>query len=234
VNLGSEVFAKHRLSVIGINYSVGRRTLLKDVGFDFKSGECLQVTGPNGVGKSTLMRIVAGLASADGGERILIIETQTVAIKQLPQHLLYQGHLPGFKEQFTIKENLELQCALDLAGYQSALSPTEQRQLIDTSIESVGLKGRSDLAFGKLSAGQKRRCMLARLAWNTAIRSSVKPIWLLDEPLTALDDQGQSVFIDLLNTHLRNGGSAMIATHQDLRLLGLTKPLELRLQHNLQ
>jgi heme exporter protein A len=234
VTLGSAVFAKHRLSVVGLSYRIGRRALLKDVGFDINGSECLQVTGPNGVGKSTLIRIVAGLASADSGERQLEIEAQAVSPKQLPQRILYQGHLHGFKDQFTVRENLQLQCALDLAGYQSALSATEQVQLIHQSIETVGLKGRSELSFGKLSAGQKRRCMLARLAWNNAVESSVKPVWLLDEPLTALDDQGQSVFIGLLGTHLHNGGSAMIATHQDLHLLGLAKPLELSLQHNLQ
>jgi heme exporter protein A len=209
------------LKATSLAYRVGRRALLNDVSIEVKAGAWVQVTGANGVGKSTLLRMLAGLTQPDSGS----IERKDGAAR-----LLYQGHMHGFKDAFTVLENLCLQAELDASGFDFGQPATH---LIKTgvlqAIETVGLAQRTDLAFGKLSAGQKRRCMLARLALCNGALKSTKLIWLLDEPLTALDTDAQALMATIVNQHLQQGGSAVIATHHDLTLLGLPQPTELRL-----
>jgi heme exporter protein A len=116
----------------------------------------------------------------------------------------YAGHLPGIKDDLTAEENLR--SALALAG--STVAADETRAALD----AVGLLARRTLPARRLSAGQRRRIGLARLMLEPS------PIWILDEPLTALDDDGQALLARTLARHLERGGLALVATHHDLAL----------------
>jgi heme exporter protein A len=214
----------HQFIAEKINLQIGKRKLLQDVSLVCQSGQWLQITGANGVGKSTLLRLLAGISDADEGQIALILDGSPTSNRS--HHLVYQGHLAGFKDQFTVQENLQLQLALDGSGYQVGADLDAD---VAAAIQKVGLQHRTNLAFGKLSAGQKRRCALARLVFASHRLATVKVCWILDEPVTALDTQGQEVLVQLLNKHLVSGGSAILATHQDLAALGLPPPLQLNL-----
>jgi heme exporter protein A len=220
--------AKHHLIATKLCLQVGKRRLLNNVDLACSSGQWIQVTGANGVGKSTLLRLLAGISDSDTGSITLSIDN--LEVTQRSSHLLYQGHLHGFKDQFTVIENLRLQLALDICGYQTATKNLSQLEsTLNDAIGAVGLSNRTHLAFGKLSAGQKRRCMLARLVISNQLLSSIKLCWILDEPLTALDAEAQLILGDVVAKHLVTGGSAVLATHQDLTELGLTAPTTLNL-----
>jgi heme exporter protein A len=214
----------HQLKARKIGFTVGRRQLLSDVNLSCGSGQWIQVTGANGVGKSSLLRLLVGLAEADTG--CVEFFLNGTLVKNHSASLLYQGHLHGFKDQLTVEENLRLQINLDASRYDIT---NEQNAHLTAAIEIVGLSSRRHLAVGKLSAGQKRRCMLARLAFAVSLLNSVKRCWVLDEPVTALDSQAQALLGQLLKQHLDQGGSAILATHQDLTSLGLPAPTELNL-----
>jgi heme exporter protein A len=186
------------------------------------------VIGANGVGKSTLLRMLAGLTDADDGSMTFKIDGQHIV--QRSPNLLYQGHLHGFKDALTVIENLRLQVALDASGYQiDSKVVSKTNSILTDAIAAVGLTTRGNLAFGKLSAGQKRRCVLARLVFANQLLSSVKLCWILDEPLTALDSEAQQILGTLVAEHLSRGGSAILATHQNLTDLGLNEPITLDL-----
>jgi heme exporter protein A len=214
----------HELIATKLCLQVGKRRLIDSVSLACRSGQWIQVVGANGIGKSTLLRMLAGITDADEGNTSLNISNQ--AIDKRSPNILYQGHLHGFKDQLTVIENLQLQVALDASGYQI---DAQIDASLNNAIAVVGLTTRSNLAFGKLSAGQKRRCMLARLVFANQLLSAVKLCWILDEPLTALDAEAQQILGALVAKHLSLGGSAILATHQDLTELGLTVPITLNL-----
>ncbi len=214
----------HELIATNLCLQVGKRRLIDNVSLVCRSGQWIQVVGANGIGKSTLLRMLVGITDADEGNILLNIPDQSID-KRSP-NILYQGHLHGFKDQLTVIENLQLQVALDASGYQM---DAQIDASLSNAIAVVGLTTRSNLAFGKLSAGQKRRCMLARLVFANQLLSAVKLCWILDEPLTALDAEAQQILGALVAKHLSLGGSAILATHQDLTELGLTLPITLNL-----
>jgi heme exporter protein A len=178
------------LEARGLTCSRGLATLFRDVSFSVGAGEWLAVRGANGSGKTTLLRCAAGLTRPDSGA----VSREGV--------MLYGGHLPGVKDDLTAEENLR--GALVLGG----MAPDEAG--IREALAQVGLAQRRLLPARRLSAGQRRRIGLARLVLDPA------PIWILDEPLTALDDEGQALFERTLARHLERGGLALIATHHDL------------------
>jgi heme exporter protein A len=176
--------------------------LFRGISFDMAAGEWIAVRGPNGSGKTTLLRCIAGLTQADRGEVLWDGESTRAAPGAFRASLLYAGHLPGIKDDLSAEENL--QSALALRGV------SVPEGAIRAALADVGLDKRRRLPARRLSAGQRRRIGLARLMLDPAA------LWALDEPLTALDDEGERLFGRLLERHLATGGLALLATHHDL------------------
>lgn len=180
----------------------GPALLFSKLDFDVFAGELLCVRGPNGCGKTTLLRCVTGLTRPDAGRIAWLGEPVSADPSRFRGDIAYAGHLPGLKDDLTTEENLEF--SLRLRGV------AVDRDAIARALCAVGLDKRRRLPARRLSAGQRRRIGLARLALDPA------RLWVLDEPLTALDDAGQAHFVDLLDRHLGSGGLALVATHHNL------------------
>ena len=179
------------------------RVLFSALSFSVGPGEILFIEGPNGSGKTTLLRALAGLNSHYDGSitfnGVDIRENRT----EYQQAMTFLGHKPGVKAQLTASENLAWW--LELQGCEATLS-------IEQALAQVGLRGYEDTAAGYLSAGQHRRVALARLL---AIRS---PVWILDEPFTAIDKGGVRDLETLIGAQAALGGSVILTTHHDLDL----------------
>jgi len=180
----------------------GLVTLFSDVALFARGGECIVVGGPNGSGKTTLLRMLAGLTQPVDGE----IRWRQRAVRpfdpQLRDAVAFNGHHPALKDELTAEENLASWVALD----DPALP---QRQVVE-ALDWVALSRQGRLPVRVLSQGQRRRIGLARL------RLVARPLWILDEPLTALDVDGIALLRDLLERHLDAGGLCVAASHQPL------------------
>jgi heme exporter protein A len=196
------IASTHSIEVSGLACSRGSTTLFRDVAFRVDAGEWLSVRGPNGCGKTTLLRCIAGLTRADRGD--VRFDGQSAGIERAAfnAEVVYAGHLAGIKDDLTAEENLE--GLLRLRGHDAPAEATR------AALAHVGLEKRRQLPARRLSAGQRRRIGLARLALDPAT------CWILDEPLTALDDEGRAHFSRLLRAHVDRGGLAIVATHEDL------------------
>jgi heme exporter protein A len=182
----------------------GGRIIFTNIGFQLGAGEALLVTGPNGAGKSSLLRAIAGLLPLAAG-RITFAPECGDRVGELCHYI---GHLDALKPSLTIAENLEFWAAL-LGSKTRAGDATTK---IEAALARLGLARIADLPAAYLSAGQKRRAALARLL---AVH---RPLWLLDEPATALDAASQSVVIEMMKAHLAEGGMIIVATHAPLAL----------------
>lgn len=182
----------------------GDRRLFSGMNFSVFPGTFLQITGANGSGKTSLLRMICGLLAPEEGE----IRWGGANIRALGEEyfsaLTYIGHRNGVKEELTSLENLRISSAL--AG--NEISREEARRILG----KMGLGGRENLAARLLSEGQRRRSALARLL------SCKAKLWLLDEVLTSLDAAAVVVMKGLLEDHLKEGGIVLAATHQDLNL----------------
>lgn len=175
--------------------------LFSGLDFDLAPGEMTTLTGPNGSGKSTMMRIVAGLTPLEDGK----VSLSGSADDDHPQgQIHYHGHRESLRDALTAAENLTFATLL-LGGSRDGVLP---------ALERLGARRLADLPVRVLSAGQRRRVALARLL------SAPRSIWLLDEPLAALDVAGQDLVASLIREHVGNGGSALVATHQPLGITG--------------
>ncbi|KAB2825352.1 cytochrome c biogenesis heme-transporting ATPase CcmA [Aliivibrio sp. S4TY2] len=177
------------------------RVLFEQLSFTISDGELIQIEGQNGAGKTTLLRIIAGLGYADEGEIYWKGESIKKSREEFHSDLLFLGHHTGVKRELTAFENLTF--------YQSMHNQYDENAIWD-ALARVGLAGREDVAAGQLSAGQQRRVALARL-WL-----SKQKLWILDEPLTAIDKQGVKVLEQLFMDHAKQGGIVLLTTHQDL------------------
>ncbi|MEY4213483.1 MAG: hypothetical protein RL458_1709 [Pseudomonadota bacterium] len=199
---GSPEPAESGLAVDALRCVAGYRLLFDSLSFQLPPGRWLRLTGPNGAGKSTLLRALAGLGRPAAGEIRWNGALREPGSAEWHSVMLYQGHSAGWKDTFSARDNLALQRALD-----SGLQPGDGWSEIDELLERCGLQSRTSLSFARLSAGQRHRLSLARLA------GAKRSLWLLDEPTTALDSAGQALFGRLLSEHLARGGCAVIATH---------------------
>ena len=182
----------------------GHARLFEHVGFAIAAGEALVVTGRNGSGKTTLLRILAGLTVPEHGEVRWRGARVAPHAAQLRQSVAFAGHAPALKDELTAEENLV--SLVTLAGV-DVDAPAAASALAD-----VALERQRALPARVLSAGQRRRIGLARL------RLLRRPLWLLDEPFTALDAAGVGLLTKLIREHLSAGGVAVAATHQPLDL----------------
>ncbi|MDI1284129.1 MAG: heme ABC exporter ATP-binding protein CcmA [Reyranella sp.] len=184
----------------------GGRRVFERLSFSLGPGELLALIGRNGSGKTTLLRALALLMRPEAGT----IRWQGVEARGEPDvwrgRLGWLGHLEGLKADLTVAENLL--AAERLRG----APPAEDR--LDSALVAFDLSSLAQRAVRTLSAGQRRRTALARVVLTQA------PIWLLDEPLNALDAPAQAAFREALATHLESGGVAIAATHADLGLPG--------------
>lgn len=201
------------LDVSGLGCVRGDRRLFAGLGFTLEAGTWLQVEGQNGAGKTSLLRIVAGLLAAAEGEIHWHGRRVSECRDEFNADLLYLGHAAAIKEEFTPLENLRMNAAV---GGQ-AVSEAESF----AALRRIGLKGREDLPSRFLSQGQKRRVALARLV------SSPAPLWILDEPFMALDVGAVVMLCDLISEHLGRGGMALLTSHQEIRLAGAGRALRL-------
>jgi heme exporter protein A len=188
------------LSVSDLSCTVGVRPLFSRLGFDLYPGSWLRLAGPNGCGKSTLLRAICGLLRPTGGAILWRGQPRQGDSPAWRRQMLYQGHASGWKDVLTVTENLSLQLSLD-----RGVSPRADD--LGRWLGEVGLTRQARLPFQRLSAGQRHRLSLARLA------AAHQTLWLLDEPTTALDADGQRLFGTLLDRHLSRGGCALVATH---------------------
>lgn len=188
------------------------RLLFSDLSFDLYPGELLQLEGPNGAGKTSLMRLLAGLLPFSEGELIWQGENIDSCREDFYQSVLFIGHLAGIKAQLTPLENLH---------WFAALEGINDEALLEQALQQVGLAGYEDHPCHQLSAGQKRRVALARLLFTQ------RPLWLLDEPFTALDKAAVAAVEDLLIKHSQSSGAVILTSHHALEELPGLKKLSL-------
>jgi heme exporter protein A len=177
------------------------RVLFAGLDFRLAPGQVLQVAGPNGAGKTTLLSLVAGLCPAETGD--ILWNGRAVADDPVAFRAAFSwlGHQPGVKLMLSPRENL-----LWLARLHG-LAPS--REAVATALDRVGLYGYEDVPLARLSAGQKRRAGLARLFVEQ------RPLWILDEPFTAIDRQGVAELEGWLGGHAAAGGMVLLTTHHE-------------------
>ncbi len=196
-----EIPSALHLRVEGLCVDRGGRRIIDGLSFTVAGGEMLKVTGRNGVGKSTLLRALAALLPHTGGE----IALDGAPEGDLLPSLHYLAHADGLKASLTVLENLEFWAAYLAHGAAAAQSLTPREALALVNLAHVAAA-----PVGVLSAGQKRRVALARLL------VAFRPLWLLDEPLTALDAASRRRFADVMRDHCARGGLIVAATHEPL------------------
>ena len=189
------------LSVTDLSCTRGDRRLFSGVDFQLKAGTCLHLQGDNGVGKTSLLRQVSGLSPVSSGQ--VSWYGQPIADNEsFRAQRIYLGHDLSMKDDLSAMENLQFDAAI--AG-QKVTSET-----VCSALKRLGLRGREHLPMRVLSQGQKHRAALARLLVRQAT------LWILDEPVVALDVPAQAAVGQLLKEHLDEGGMALVTSHQPL------------------
>jgi heme exporter protein A len=194
------------LEAINLACERGERTLFHHLSFDLREGQALLVQGANGSGKTSLLRMVCGLLAPAAGEirwRGAPTQRERAAFHA---ETAYFGHMPAVKDELSALENLDFTCRL--GGHPRARGELEE------ALARMGLAHCLDLPVKALSQGQRRRVALARLPLSKAA------LWVLDEPLTALDQAAAQEVQTLIGAHLQGGGMALLTTHQPLTLPG--------------
>lgn len=191
------------LSVQGLHLWRGDRHVLRGVSFDGLPGKCVLLTGRNGAGKTTLIRAIAGLLDPEEGQVLWKGAPARGQRDEFHAELAYLGHEAPLKGDLSARENLKYS-----VGIRRAVDPAE----IDAALARTGADRFADRATRMLSAGQKRRIALAGVLLANAV------LWLLDEPTTNLDAEGQQLVRELIVEQLARGGLVVAAVHQSLPL----------------
>ena len=178
----------------------GERTLFADLNFSLDAGQCLHVIGPNGSGKTSLLRILVGLSQAESGHVYCQGETIWRDTDYLSQ-CAYIGHKDAIKDELTTFENLR---------FYHQLENRNDEDLVDHQLARMGILECADLTANKLSFGQRRRLAFARLLLGQF------KLWILDEPFTGIDHQGRELIEDICLSHLKNEGAIILTNHQSL------------------
>jgi len=193
--------------------SRGDRRLFEHLHFKIEAGGLLVLLGPNGCGKSSLLRALIGLAPLQSGQLSGSRSGLPIEPDALRRATLFQGHASACKGELSAIENLALSARLD-----DALIDGAPKSLLSDALAVVGLSRQRDIEARRLSQGQRQRLHLARLA--LALRTQTRPLWLMDEPSAALDDAGTALLLQLLDAHLSRGGAAIVATHLPISTTG--------------
>ena len=178
------------------------RLLFERLDFGLEAGQMLVVEGPNGCGKTSLLRILTGLRLADGGEVLWRGEPIDRLAGDYFEQVNYVGHHDGVKHELSCLENLRLARAMGVPS----------KQDLDDVLDKVNLYAYGETEVGSLSAGQKRRLALARLLATDAL------LWILDEPFTSLDKASMALFSGLFEQHLQQQGVIVMTSHHDISL----------------
>ncbi len=195
------------LSVKQLTCERGYRELFNKLSFELSPGEILHIKGENGTGKTSLLRILAGLALPVSGDISFEGYDCRKYRSEYNEQIAFIGHKLGIKLELTPVENIHSYCEL-------GKSCTEQ-QILDV-LEKVGLYGFEEMYCNQLSAGQKRRVAIAQ-----AILSKAR-LWILDEPFTSLDVVGVDYFLRVIQQHINEGGMVLLTTHQEVNLENCT------------
>jgi len=195
------------LEISNLACTRGDHQLFSGLNFSLSAGELLQVQGENGKGKTSLLRTLCGFIVPAAGE----IRWRGQDIRELDEEyyaeMVYLGHLNAIKDELNALENLRISAGL--AGCE-----VDDKQAV-AALRHMGLRGRETLPVKVLSQGQRRRVALARLLVGNA------PLWILDEPLTALDVGAVGLMQELIGTHLAKNGMVIFTTHQPLEVAGV-------------
>jgi len=191
----------------------GDRHVLQGVSLELRAGELMHISGPNGTGKTTLLRVVSGLLRPEQGEVTWYGKSIAGAPTDYQNEIAYASHEPALKSDLTAIENLHF-----MVGLKRRVTMRD----LQAGLERTGVAGCADLPARVLSAGQRRRVAMARvLAFRAAL-------WLLDEPFTNLDTAGSALVSSLLQEHIEQGGLALVVAHHDLHLGAETRHLALQ------
>lgn len=191
------------IEAVDLRCERGERLLFSGLSFSAEPGTLLRIAGPNGTGKTSLLRIMCALLEPTDGE----VRWNGGNVRRLREDywkdLVYIGHLNGVKDDLTVRENLRI--AVGLGGRLATEGDLAR------ALDAVGLAGFEDSMARFLSQGQRRRVALARLYVSGAV-----PLWILDEPFTALDIRGVAALSALIAGHVGGGGTVVLTTHQEV------------------